>query len=356
MSSLLDIALLTMGDPNRITGGYLFHQRMAERAMAFGASLRFVSLPGWPFPLAALAAVLTLRQAGGADALVLDSLAAAYIAPWLTFRPPHMPLVAMLHQPPGGIESGPLRRAVQTPFDWLAYARVAKLMVASEALAEQITKAGVPRSKLRVVVPGCDGASLPVVPISDLRQGRTIACLCVANWLPRKGILDLLEAFARLPIEAATLHLVGDPDIDRRYAMRVRARIAQPDLVGRVVIHGHVDPQTVPSFYAAADIFVLPSLVEPYGTVYGEAMAAGLPVVGYRAGNLPHLAGNGHEGLLVEPGDIAGLAHALRRLTNDTALREQFAIAAGARARHYPTWDDSARVFFKTIREVVDEA
>ena len=42
--------------------------------------------------------------------------------------------------------------------------------------------------------------------------------------------------------------------------------------------------------YRSADVFVLPSYREPYGTVYGEAMAAGLPVVGWRAGNLPNLA------------------------------------------------------------------
>ena len=69
--------------------------------------------------------------------------------------------------------------------------------------------------------------------------------------------------------------------------------------------------------YRAADAFVLASVREPYGTVYGEAMAAGLPVVGWRAGNLPHLARHGEEGLIVDPGDVAGLTAALRRLAYD---------------------------------------
>ena len=51
--------------------------------------------------------------------------------------------------------------------------------------------------------------------------------------------------------------------------------------------------------YTAADAFVLASSREPYGTVYGEAMAAGLPVVGYAAGNLPHPARHGEEGEMV---------------------------------------------------------
>jgi len=49
---------------------------------------------------------------------------------------------------------------------------------------------------------------------------------------------------------------------------------------------------------------VLPSWREPYGTVYGEALAAGLPVVGWRAGNLPHLVSDGVEGVVLTPGDV----------------------------------------------------
>jgi glycosyltransferase involved in cell wall biosynthesis len=73
----------------------------------------------------------------------------------------------------------------------------------------------------------------------------------------------------------------------------VRARLSAADLAGRVVVHGPLPVAQVAAYYAAADAFVLASSREPYGTVYGEAMAAGLPVVGYAAGNLPHLARDG---------------------------------------------------------------
>ncbi len=126
-----------------------------------------------------------------------------------------------------------------------------------------------------------------------------------------------------------------------------------PILAGRAVAHGRVDPALVPAFYASAELFALPSLRETYGTVYAEAMAAGLPVVGYRSGNLPHLATDGREGLLANPGDIEGLAAALRRLIEDDDLRRRLATAARIRASTFPTWDDSAAVFFGTIREVV---
>src|SRR5689334_19278755 len=113
--SHLTIALITLGDPGRLTGGYLFHQRLAQLAPRHDSEIVFVSFPDRPFPLAALAApsVLERIHAVGADVIVLDSIAAAFLGPWLAARPPTLPMVGMLHQPPGGIDHGPVRTAVQ---------------------------------------------------------------------------------------------------------------------------------------------------------------------------------------------------------------------------------------------------
>jgi glycosyltransferase involved in cell wall biosynthesis len=79
-------------------------------------------------------------------------------------------------------------------------------------------------------------------------------------------------------------------------------------------------------------------------------MAAGLPVVGWRAGNLPDLAEHEREALIVEPGDITGLSPALERLSKDEELRARVGEAAGHRAQGLPTWDDSARSLFAALR------
>jgi glycosyltransferase involved in cell wall biosynthesis len=189
--------------------------------------------------------------------------------------------------------------------------------------------------------------------VQDLRHGRRAAFLTVANWLPRKGILELLEAFARLPADAATLHLAGDESGDARYATRVRSRLEEADLTDRVVAHGPLSRENVAGLYQAADVFVLPAAREPYGTVWGEAMAFGLPVVGWRAGNLPYLAEDEHEGLLLEPGDVEALSQALLRLALDPDVRERLGAAARRRALARPTWEDSATRFFAAIRECV---
>jgi glycosyltransferase involved in cell wall biosynthesis len=207
---------------------------------------------------------------------------------------------------------------------------------------------------MTVVPPGADVAPppSPADEVPDLRVGRRAAFLSVGNWVARKGTLELLEAFAALPGELATLHLAGRDDPEPAYGARVRARLAAPDLQGRVVVHGPLPQDEVARLYAAADAFVLPSHREPYGTVYGEALAAGLPVVGWRAGNLPHLADDGVEGVILEPGDQRGLTEALRRLALDESWRAGLAAAARRRGQRLPTWADSAVAFFAVLRSL----
>jgi len=354
----LVLPLLTLGDPQRLTGGYLYHLRMAEAAPRHGARVVFRSFPDRPFPLPALTAPRLVRHVErlGADAVLVDSIVAAFAAPRLAARPPPAAVVGVLHQPAGGIDHSAPRARAQAPLDRLFYRRADLLVAASDHLAQQLAEQGVPRARITVVPPGRDvaaGAAPGAAAPGELRRGRRAAFLCVANWVPRKGIVELLDAFASLPPAAATLHLAGDEEADRRYARRVRRRLEAPDLGDRVVRHGRLSRARVAALYAAADAFVLPAFREPYGTVWGEAMAFGLPVVGWRAGNLPYLARDGREGLLVPAGDLRALAHALATLAGDAALRVRLGAAAAARAASRPTWEQAAADFFAAIREAI---
>jgi glycosyltransferase involved in cell wall biosynthesis len=353
----LNVSLLTLGDPGIMTGGYLYHRRVAGRAPAHGARVTFLSFPQRPFPLPVLAGPAVLRAVARArpDVLLLDSIAAAFLGPWLGRRR-LPPLAGMLHQPPGGIDHAGARRWAQSVLDRYAYRHAALLLAASADLAQTMRRAGVPDHLLRVVPPGRDPAVAPVPPGIDLRQGRRAAVLSVGNWVARKGLLDLLDAVARLPSDAVTLHLVGDTDAEPTYGARVRARIAAPDLARRVVVHGLRSAAEVAGFYRAADMFALASVREPYGTVYGEAMAAGLPVVGWAAGNLPNLARHGVEGMVVPLEDRSALAAALRSLALDDPLRHRMAAAAAHRAATFPSWDDTAAMLFAELRTVVHQA
>ena len=344
----MDVALITLGDPARLTGGYLYHRRMAELASRHNARLRFVSLPDGSLLSRLRSARSVVEEASSADVVVIDSIAAAPLA-----RHVHTiayKAVGMLHQEPGGIDERGVKRTVLRRLDLITYRQLPCLMVASDQLNERLTAEGFAPDVLVVVAPGKDMPASGSVSVGDLRHGSSCAFLAVGNWVERKGIADLVEAFARGPHASAVLHLVGDNEVDERYSGRVEDALARPELEGRVFVHGPVPKEIVAAFYEAADVFVLPSRKEPYGTVYGEAMASGLPVVGWDAGNLPYLATNGREGSLVPTGDIDALAAALTKLASDAALRDEMSRRARRRAETFPTWEESAARFYSVLR------
>ena len=259
------------------------------------------------------------------------------------------PVIAVAHQPPGGLDHGRARASAQRALDGVAYRSAAGVIVAGEGLIDDLRAIGVASERIAFVPPGCD---VPVAagPPLDLRRGRVASVLCVANWTPLKGILELVEALR--DAAAAVRHPVagGRDGPDRGYAERVRRRISAPDLRDRVVVRGSVPIEEVGRLYRSADVFALCSFADAYGTAWAEALAAGLPVVGWRSGNLPRLADHGREALMSEPGDVAGLASALRAITTDRSLRDRLAAGARRRAQTLPTWTSAADRFFASVR------
>ena len=345
----LRLSLVTLGDPGRQTGGYRYHRKMARAASTYGSAIRFRSIPDIPWPLPIAPSARTLRAATvRSDAILLDSLVAAFAAPWI--RRSSVPVIAVLHQAPGGVGHGRVRTVAQRALDRSAYRHANGFIAAGQDLVDTLRRSGVPDERIRFVPPGCD-LPLDHGPPLDLRRGRDVAVLCVANWTPTKGIVELLNAFASLPERVATLWLVGATDVDRRYTERVRRRVAAPDLSRRVLVRGALPFEEVARMYRSADLFALCSLVDAYGTAWAEAIAAGLPVVGWRTANLPRLADHGREALMAEPGDLRGLASALHSLTGDADLRARLAAGARLKASTLPRWRRSEELFFEGVRE-----
>ena len=187
---MLRASLITLGDPERLTGGYLYHRRMAAAASEHDAVLRFESCPELIFPFGLVAARGVVRRARrDADVVVIDSIAAGLVGPWLAGV--DVPLVAMLHQVPGGIDHGPVRSRIQSLLDRRAYRHVRRLMVASQTLADDLHARGFPSEQIRVVAPGRDPA-LPTQPPPELRRGRRAAFLCVGNWMSTSDVPNIL--------------------------------------------------------------------------------------------------------------------------------------------------------------------
>lgn len=285
------------------------------------------------------------------DVLVIDSITAWRLAPDMATGMLRRPVVAMVHQQPGGVDTGPVWHRPQRSLDRFVYRRCDLVLAASSSLNEAlVAEHGVDPARVRLVEPGCD---LPAgAAPGDLRAGRRVAVVCVSNWYPNKGVVDLLDAVAGLPVDDVTVHLAGRDDVDHDETARIRQRLAAGDLARRVVVHGALDRQGVADLYAGADVFVLPSRVEGYATVLAEALKVGLPVVAWRRPHVERLVADGVHGCLVATGDVAGLGRALGRLAADDDHRLRLAAAARRRGAQLPTWDDTAAGFFSALRRV----
>jgi glycosyltransferase involved in cell wall biosynthesis len=112
----------------------------------------------------------------------------------------------------------------------------------------------------------------------------------------------------------------------------------------RLNVHfaGFINQTDLPKHYAMADVFVLPSLHEPRGSVLNEAMASGLPVVSSdRSGSIGDIVQHGDNGFVFAAGDEMTLARHLDALAGDPELRARMA----RRSREIiATWDYSRGV------------
>ena len=135
--------------------------------------------------------------------------------------------------------------------------------------------------------------------------------------LPRKGPMDLLEAFAEMPNrDDAVLLFVGDGVERPRLEEFCNARS-----LTNVRITGFLNQSILPKMYGLGDVFVLPSYFDPRATVVNEAMAAGLAcVVSDRVGPSGDIVKDGENGFVVPAGDIPMLGSRLSRLVGEPAL------------------------------------
>jgi len=141
-----------------------------------------------------------------------------------------------------------------------------------------------------------------------------------------KGIVELVDAVARLRRRGANteLVLVGPDEGLRALPERTRALLAM-----RWVHRTGAVPDPA-EYLASIDVLCLPSHREGLGTVLLEAMATGIPVVATRATGIVDVVTQERTGLLVEIGDVAGLASQLERALTDEPLRSALAAEASA--------------------------
>ena len=140
-----------------------------------------------------------------------------------------------------------------------------------------------------------------------------------------KGFFDLLEAIEPLCAEFPSLVLVCGGNGNQA---EVNERIQKLCIESHVRLLGWISGWSKNTWLSDASFYVLPSYVEgiPMGVL--EAMAWGMPVVASKIGGIPDIIEDGREGLLIKPGDIAGLRDAMRELLQGDDMRRRMGLAA----------------------------
>jgi rhamnosyl/mannosyltransferase len=166
-----------------------------------------------------------------------------------------------------------------------------------------------------------------------------------------KGFEDLIEA-AKYVSDAVFVIGGSGPDTEK-----YRTQIAKDGLDGKVYLVGRVPDEDLPSYYAAADVFCLPSneKSEAFGVVQLEAMSIGTPVV---SGNIigsgvPWVNTHMDSGLVFEPNNVESLAGCLNLIISDSSLRQDLAIGAKRRFEKYFTKDKSIESIDSVYKELL---
>ena len=204
----------------------------------------------------------------------------------------------------------------------------------------------IPKSRVTMIKTVYNGVSSQFRPLQSELVGRKDECnreriiLYVGRSDPYKGIVNLVEAFARLlemcpfPVK---LKIAGKRD--KRYP-EAPERALELGIDEFVEWTGYLANDDLVVAYQEADVFVLPSRCEGFGLPVIEAMTCGTPVVCSNRGALPEVAGDAAS--YVDPDDIEGLTSAILEVLTDPEVRKRLVAKGLKRARQF-TWDSTAQ-------------
>jgi glycosyltransferase involved in cell wall biosynthesis len=193
-------------------------------------------------------------------------------------------------------------------------------------------------SRVRCVLAGSNVPQPDLVRIEPDYTSKRI--LFVGRAWERKGGPDLISAFeqVRKRHPDATLAIVG----------------CSPDVAGDgVEVLGELPAARVAEQYAKAAVYCMPSLVEPFGMVFVEALMSGLPVVATTIGALPDVVQDGETGYLTSPHDVPALARSLDLLLGDSERCRRFGSSGRAHATATYTWTQSVAKMASEIRSAM---
>lgn len=227
-----------------------------------------------------------------------------------------------------------------------------RIIAATEAERSQLELLyGVNHQKVSIIPPGVDTHHFYPIPQDEAREAiglspKDCVALFVGRIEPLKGVETLLRAMAMMKKNNKNFtcphYLViiggdpeGHPEEQTSEMKRLQALRADLGLVEMVLFLGKRDQNTLPYYYAAAEVVVMPSHYESFGMVALEAMACGTPVIASQVGGLAFLVKDGETGFFIPAQDPEALSEKLRLMFVEHDMRANFGERAVAYAQGF---------------------
>lgn len=313
------MVLLSPGDPEQRTGGYLYNKRLVQAWTELGFEAEILPL-SWPLKPGDTARVEALPAdvCVLADGLLWESLCSESQG---IERPAAVLVHSLRAWEPGQPESA-------LGEELAALGRAQALVCTGPKVQALLAQAGL---ESVMALPGTKGVIGP-------RPVGAPHLLCAATVTARKGHLRLLQVLATLQDLPWTLDCVGSLTREPETAQAVALAVDSLGLSERVRLLGESTEMT--PHYHRAHALVHAAHHEAFGMVLSEALAHGRPVLSTPAGALAYLPSSA---VLTLDEDLGGLAAYLR----DPAVRE--ALYQGAQAAELPSWQDTARTIWRAF-------
>jgi glycosyltransferase involved in cell wall biosynthesis len=177
--------------------------------------------------------------------------------------------------------------------------------------------------------------------------------IAVGRLIPKKGFGDLLRTCALLAKREVSFRceIIGEGPLESE----LQGQIDELCLQNEIELSGAKPQSQLRRRLAAANVFVLPSVIDPDGgmdnlpTVIMEAMATGLPVVSTNIGGIPEMVIENETGFLVSPGDTAAMADAIQTMISNSASAAKLGYSGYERARTLFSIEKNVRELYSLI-------
>lgn len=233
------------------------------------------------------------------------------------------------------------------------YSRGVDLVVPSEFAKKRLIEIGLLKQQIHIIPYGVE---VSTTPASQKKPGGPCRFLAVGRMVAKKSPIRMLESF-RKSLERGcdvSLDYVGDGPL----MSAVRDFVDVSGLKSHVTLHGKQQSEKVMELMNQADVFVQHSITDPVtGDQEGmpvailEAMAHALPVVSTRHAGIPEAVINEESGLIVEEGDVDGMADGFVSLATDSNLRMKMGEAGQKRVSENFTWEHEKNKLFNLLSQ-----